>query len=105
MRMKTSTKILGEIFRRAIIKEDSDITFEDFNDRNVTKINTTVIKHITIRYHFIRKYVIECILEMHFVTIYYKLPNIFTTPLYEATFTRLVNELRMILQNFSNSDK
>ena len=53
-------------------------------------------KHISLRYHFIREHVEEGDIELHFVTTDQQLADIFTKPLCEATFTRLVNELGMV---------
>ena len=62
--------------------------------RNIVQHSLT--KHISIRYHFIREHVQEGIMELVFVSTDQQLENIFTNPLCEATFTRLVNKLRMI---------
>ena len=56
-------------------------------------------KHIDIRYHFIREHVMNDIVELHFVPSEKQLPDIFTKPLDESTFTRLVSDLGML--NFS----
>ncbi|GKD26024.1 retrovirus-related pol polyprotein from transposon TNT 1-94, partial [Tanacetum coccineum] len=50
-------------------------------------------KHIDIRYHFIRDHILKGDIELHFVPTDLKLANIFTKPLAEASFTRLVAEL------------
>ena len=59
-------------------------------------VQRSMTKHISIRYHFIREHVMEGIVELHFVPTDQQLADIFTKPLAEATFTRLVNELGMI---------
>jgi len=59
-------------------------------------VQHSLTKHISIRYHFIREHVEEGTIELHFVPTEQQLADIFTKPLSEATFTRLVNELGMI---------
>ena len=53
-------------------------------------------KHIDIRYHFIREHVMNGIVELHFVPSEKQLADIFTKPLDESTFSRLVSELDML---------
>ncbi|GJT86683.1 retrovirus-related pol polyprotein from transposon TNT 1-94 [Tanacetum coccineum] len=50
-------------------------------------------KHIDIRYHFIRDHVLKGDIELHFIPTQYQLADIFTTPLDEPTFKRLIVEL------------
>ncbi|GJS77696.1 retrovirus-related pol polyprotein from transposon TNT 1-94 [Tanacetum coccineum] len=50
-------------------------------------------KHIDIRYHFIRDHILKGDIELHFVPTDLQLANIFTNPLAEPSFTRLVAEL------------
>ncbi|KAL8087953.1 hypothetical protein AgCh_037917 [Apium graveolens] len=50
-------------------------------------------KHIDIKYHFIREHAMNGTLELHFVPSEHQLVDIFTKPLDESTFTRLVSEL------------
>ena len=57
-------------------------------------------KHIDIRYHFIREHVMNGTIELHFVLSEKQLADIFTKPLHESTFSRLVSELGML--NFSS---
>jgi len=57
-------------------------------------------KHIDIRYHFIREHVMNGTIELHFVPSEKQLADIFTKPLDESTFSRLVSELGML--NFSS---
>ncbi|KAL8156461.1 hypothetical protein AgCh_001526 [Apium graveolens] len=59
-------------------------------------VQHSMTKHISIRYHFIREHVMEGTVELYFVPIDQQLADIFTKPLCEATFTRLVNELGMV---------
>ncbi|GKB82468.1 hypothetical protein Tco_0949363 [Tanacetum coccineum] len=50
-------------------------------------------KHIDIMYHFIRDHILKGDIELHFVPIDLQLADIFTKPLDEPSFTRLVAEL------------
>nr|GEW57460.1 retrovirus-related Pol polyprotein from transposon TNT 1-94 [Tanacetum cinerariifolium] len=50
-------------------------------------------KHIDIRYHFIRDHIIKGDIELHFIPTQYQLDDIFTKPLNEQTFKRLIIEL------------
>ena len=53
-------------------------------------------KHIDIKYHFIREHVMNGTVELHFVPSEKKIADIFTKPLDESTFIRLVSELGML---------
>ncbi|GJX04315.1 retrovirus-related pol polyprotein from transposon TNT 1-94 [Tanacetum coccineum] len=53
-------------------------------------------KHINIRYHFIRDHVLKGDIELHFIPTQYQLADIFTMPLDEPTFKRLIVELGML---------
>ncbi|GJZ93749.1 retrovirus-related pol polyprotein from transposon TNT 1-94 [Tanacetum coccineum] len=55
------------------------------------------IKHIDIRYHLIRDHILKGYIELHFVPTDLQLANIFTKPLVEPSFTRLVAELASTL--------
>nr|GEX69893.1 retrotransposon protein, putative, unclassified [Tanacetum cinerariifolium] len=50
-------------------------------------------KHINIRYHYIRDHVLKGDTELHFVPTQYQLDDIFTKPLDEPTFKRLIVKL------------
>ncbi|GJZ67748.1 retrovirus-related pol polyprotein from transposon TNT 1-94 [Tanacetum coccineum] len=50
-------------------------------------------KHIDIRYHFIRDHISKGDIELHFIPTNMQLADIFTKPLAETSFTRLVAEL------------
>ncbi|GJV50194.1 hypothetical protein Tco_1440406 [Tanacetum coccineum] len=50
-------------------------------------------KHIDIRYYFIRDYILKGDIKLHFVPTDLQLADIFTKPLVEPSFTRLVAEL------------
>ncbi|GJS37593.1 hypothetical protein Tco_0535975 [Tanacetum coccineum] len=47
-------------------------------------------KHIDIRYHFIRDHILKWDIELHFIPAQYQLADIFTKPLDEPTFKRLI---------------
>ncbi|GJW67162.1 hypothetical protein Tco_0121586 [Tanacetum coccineum] len=53
-------------------------------------------KHIDIRYHFIRDHILKRDIELHFIPNQYQLADIFTKPLDEQTFKRLIVELGMM---------
>ncbi|GJS21095.1 hypothetical protein Tco_0449727 [Tanacetum coccineum] len=53
-------------------------------------------KHIDIRYHFIRDHILKGDIELHFVPTELQLADIFTKPIAEPSFTRLVAELGML---------
>ena len=59
-------------------------------------VQHSLTKHISIRYHFIREHVMEGTIELHFVPTDQQLADIFSTPLVEAVFIKLVNELGMV---------
>ena len=59
-------------------------------------VQHSLTKHISIRYHFIREHVMEGTIELHFVPTDQQLADIFTKPLAEAVFIKLVNELGMV---------
>ena len=59
-------------------------------------VQHSLTKHISIRYHFIREHVQQKDIEMHFIPTEQQLADIFTKPLPEAVFMKLVNELGMI---------
>nr|GEU50052.1 retrovirus-related Pol polyprotein from transposon TNT 1-94 [Tanacetum cinerariifolium] len=50
-------------------------------------------KHIDIRYQFIRDHILKGDIELHFVPTNLQIANIFTKPLAEPSFTRLIAEL------------
>ncbi|GKA53525.1 hypothetical protein Tco_0746840 [Tanacetum coccineum] len=50
-------------------------------------------KHIDIRYHFIKDHILKGDIELHFIPTQYQLADIFTKPLDETTFERLIVEL------------
>ncbi|GKB25779.1 retrovirus-related pol polyprotein from transposon TNT 1-94 [Tanacetum coccineum] len=62
-------------------------------------------KDIDIRYYFIKEYILKGDIELHFVPTDLQLANIFTKPLAEPSFTRLVAELGMLNIKKQVSDK
>nr|GEW97226.1 retrovirus-related Pol polyprotein from transposon TNT 1-94 [Tanacetum cinerariifolium] len=50
-------------------------------------------KHIDIKYHFTRDHILKGDIELHFIPTHYQLADIFTKPLDEPTFKRLIVEL------------
>nr|GEY88466.1 hypothetical protein [Tanacetum cinerariifolium] len=50
-------------------------------------------KHIEIIYHFIRDHILKWDIELHFIPTQYQLADMFTKPLDEPTFKRLIVEL------------
>ncbi|GJY56478.1 hypothetical protein Tco_0455593 [Tanacetum coccineum] len=53
-------------------------------------------KHIDIRYHFIKYYILKRDIELHFIPNQYQLADIFTKPLDEPTFKGLIVKLGML---------
>ncbi|GKE82950.1 hypothetical protein Tco_1552950, partial [Tanacetum coccineum] len=53
-------------------------------------------KNIDIRYHFIKDHVLKGYIELHFIPTQYQLADIFTKPLDEPTFKRLIVKLGML---------
>jgi hypothetical protein len=54
------------------------------------------MKHIDIRHHFIREHVEKGTVKLFYIPTEKQLADIFTKPLDEETFTRLVSELGML---------
>ncbi|GJZ23789.1 retrovirus-related pol polyprotein from transposon TNT 1-94 [Tanacetum coccineum] len=84
---------------------DYDIIYEKIpifcnNTSAIAILNNLVLysrtKHIDIRYHFIRDHILKGDIELHFIPTQYQLANIFTKPLDEPTFKRLIVELGMM---------
>lgn len=67
-------------------------------------VQHSMTNHIKIRYHFIKEHVMEGTIELRFVPTDQQLADIFTKPLYETTFSKLVNKLGMISGSFSTSN-
>ncbi|GKA38185.1 retrovirus-related pol polyprotein from transposon TNT 1-94 [Tanacetum coccineum] len=62
-------------------------------------------KHIDIRYHFIKDHILKGDIKLYFVPTDLQLADIFTKPLVEPSFTRLVAELGMLNITLEVSDK
>ncbi|GKD23316.1 hypothetical protein Tco_1225019 [Tanacetum coccineum] len=62
-------------------------------------------KHIDIRYHLIRDHILKGEIELHFILTQYQLADIFTKPLNEPTFKRLIVELDSTKVWFSTPTK
>ncbi|GJV26433.1 retrovirus-related pol polyprotein from transposon TNT 1-94 [Tanacetum coccineum] len=84
---------------------DYDIIYEKVpifcdNTSAIAILNNPVMysrtKHIDIRYHFIIDHVLKEDIELHFIPTQYQLADIFTKPLDEPTFRRLIIELGML---------
>ncbi|GJY91864.1 hypothetical protein Tco_0507646 [Tanacetum coccineum] len=65
-------------------------------DRKSPLVLHSRTKHIDIRYHFIRDHILKGDIELHFIPTQYQLADIFTKPLDEPTFKRLIVELGML---------
>ncbi|GJY32964.1 retrovirus-related pol polyprotein from transposon TNT 1-94 [Tanacetum coccineum] len=84
---------------------DYDIIYEKvpiffYNTSAIAILNNPVlhsrIKHIDIRYHFIRDHILKGDIELHFIPTQYQLVDIFTKPLDEPTFKILIVKLGML---------
>ncbi|GJY94516.1 hypothetical protein Tco_0510877 [Tanacetum coccineum] len=83
-----------------IIYEKVPIFYDNTSDIAIS--NNPVLhsrtNHIDIRYHFIRDHVLKGDIELHFIPTQYQLADIFTKPLDEQTFKRLIVELVFCIQ-------
>ncbi|GJT28011.1 retrovirus-related pol polyprotein from transposon TNT 1-94 [Tanacetum coccineum] len=84
---------------------DYDIIYEKVtifcDNTSVIAISNNPVLHsrtklIDIRYHFIRDHILKGDIELHFIPTQYQLADIFTKPLDEPTFKRLIVELGML---------
>ncbi|GJT55478.1 retrovirus-related pol polyprotein from transposon TNT 1-94 [Tanacetum coccineum] len=84
---------------------DYDIIYEKVpifcdNTSAIAILNNPVLhsikKHIDIRYHFIRDHILKGDIELHFIPTKYQLADIFTKPLDEPSFKRLIVELDQV---------
>ncbi|GJS91789.1 hypothetical protein Tco_0774425 [Tanacetum coccineum] len=84
---------------------DNDIIYEKVpifcdNTSAIAISNNPVLhsrtKHIDIRYHFMRDHILKGDIELHFILTQYQLADIFTKPLDEPTFKRLICKLGML---------
>ncbi|GJU88979.1 hypothetical protein Tco_1301402 [Tanacetum coccineum] len=94
--------------------DDYDVLYDNVpifcdNTSVIAILNNLVLhsrtKHIDIRYHFIRVYILKSDIELHFVPTELQLADIFTNPLAEPSFTILVAELGMLNIEKQVSDK
>nr|GEY29729.1 retrovirus-related Pol polyprotein from transposon TNT 1-94 [Tanacetum cinerariifolium] len=81
---------------------DYDIIYEKvpifFDNTSAIAISNNLVlhsrtKHIDIRYHFIRDHILKWYIKLHFIPTQYQLADIFTKPLDELIFKRLIVEL------------
>ncbi|GJR07973.1 retrovirus-related pol polyprotein from transposon TNT 1-94 [Tanacetum coccineum] len=88
---------------------DYDIIYEKVpilcdNTSAITISNNSVMhsrtKHIDIKYHFIKYYILKRDIELHFIPNQYQLVDIFTKPLDETTFKRLIVKLDLVKLSF-----
>ncbi|GJX70120.1 retrovirus-related pol polyprotein from transposon TNT 1-94 [Tanacetum coccineum] len=63
---------------------------------SINRVLHSRTKNIDIRYHFIRDHVLKGDIELHFIPTEYQLADIFTKPLDEPTFKRLIVKLGML---------
>ncbi|GJY66535.1 retrovirus-related pol polyprotein from transposon TNT 1-94 [Tanacetum coccineum] len=63
---------------------------------SINRVLHSRTKNIDIRYHFIRDHVLKGDIELHFIPTEYQLADIFTKPLDELTFKRLIVKLGRI---------
>ncbi|GJT62686.1 hypothetical protein Tco_1006219 [Tanacetum coccineum] len=84
---------------------DYDIIYEKvpifYDNTSVIAISNNPVlhsrtKHIDIRYHFIKDHILKGDIELYFIPTQYQLADIFTKPLDEPTFKRLIVELGML---------
>ncbi|GKC71801.1 hypothetical protein Tco_1117684 [Tanacetum coccineum] len=81
-----------------IIYEKVPIFFDNTSAIAISNnlVSHSRIKHIDIRYHFIRDHILKRDIKLHFIPTQYQLTDIFTKPLDEPTFKRLIVELGML---------
>ncbi|GJS40085.1 retrovirus-related pol polyprotein from transposon TNT 1-94 [Tanacetum coccineum] len=102
-------QILGGKLVCCSAKKQSSIAMSSAKADVIAISNNPVLhsrtKHIDIRYHFIRDHILKGDIELHFVPTELQLADIFTKPLAEPSFTRLVAELSMLNIEKQVSDK
>ena len=69
----------------------------------INPVNHSTTKHIEIRYHFIREYAANGTIAVTYFPTEKQLADIFTKPLNEAVFNRLVSKIGMLNPSFSSS--
>ena len=93
--MKNQLQDYGSALRKIPILCDNTSAIAIANN----PVQHTRTKHIDIRYHFLRKHVLSKTVELYFVPTDQQITDIFTKPLDESTFSRLVGELGMLNLN------
>ncbi|GJX99888.1 retrovirus-related pol polyprotein from transposon TNT 1-94 [Tanacetum coccineum] len=102
VKKSTSARCCANILWMKSQLNDYDIIYEKVpifcdNTSAIAISNNPILhsrtKHIDIRYHFIRDHVLKGDIELHFIPTQYQLADIFTKPLDEPTFKRLIYEL------------
>ena len=88
----------NQLFDYGLQLENILIFFDNTSAIAITEnpVQHSRTKHIDIRYHFIREHVMNGTVELHFVPNEKQLGFIFTKPIDELTFTKLVSELGML---------
>ncbi|GJZ90505.1 retrovirus-related pol polyprotein from transposon TNT 1-94, partial [Tanacetum coccineum] len=76
-----------------IIYEKVPIFYDNTSGISNNLVLHSRTKHIDIKYHFIIDHIIKRDIELHFIPTQYQLADIFTKPLDEPTFKRLIVEL------------
>ncbi|GKA42571.1 hypothetical protein Tco_0735231 [Tanacetum coccineum] len=84
---------------------DSDLLDDAVLKSSGLKVSWLTMMFSMIRYHFIRDHILKGDIELHFVPTELQLADIFTKPLAEPSFTRLVAELGMLNIEKQVSDK
>ncbi|GJS77548.1 retrovirus-related pol polyprotein from transposon TNT 1-94 [Tanacetum coccineum] len=90
--MKSQLSDYGIIYEKVSIFCDNTSTIAISN----SPVLHSRTKHIDIRYNFIRDHILKGDIELHFIPTQYQLANIFTKPLDEPTFKRLICELGVL---------
>ncbi|GKE12579.1 retrovirus-related pol polyprotein from transposon TNT 1-94 [Tanacetum coccineum] len=78
------------------LKGYSDSDYESIDTSSAEADSLSMIS-VMKRYHFIKDHIIKRDIEFHFIPTQYQLADIFTKPLDEPTFKRLIIELGMLI--------
>nr|GEW00021.1 putative retrotransposon protein [Tanacetum cinerariifolium] len=99
--------VVKRIFRIQLV--DYDVLYDKVsifcdNTSTISISNNLVLhsrtNHIDMRYHFIRDHILKGDIELYFVPTDLQLADLFTKPLAEPCFTRLVTELETLILPF-----